>query len=229
MTEPEFEATRACVFDAYGTLFDVHSAVGRHAAALGEDATAFSALWRHKQLEYAWLRSLMEAYADFWQVTTDALDFALARFGVTDEHVRESLLDAYRELDAYPEVQSVLEELQRGGFDLAILSNGTPEMLASALAAAGLEQRISTALSAQELRLFKPRREVYALAVERLGLSPREICFLSSNAWDVHGAAHFGFRCVWVNRFGQPPEALPAGPVAVIETLEALPELLPHG
>lgn len=226
MADALLKATRACVFDAYGTLFDVHSAVARNAAALGDAATAVSAHWRQKQLEYTWLRALMGAYVDFRQVTADALDAALERHGVVDAALRDRLLDAYLTLDTYPEVPQVLGRLEAKGVPCAILSNGSEAMLEAAVGNAGLRRRFAALLSVHTLRTYKPNPSVYALATERLGVAPEEICFLSSNGWDVHGAAAFGFRCVWINRFGQPRERLPAGPVATIERLDGLLPLL---
>ncbi|NBC97329.1 MAG: haloacid dehalogenase type II [Deinococcus-Thermus bacterium] len=223
----ELATTRACVFDAYGTLFDVHSAVRRHQAALGDDAGAVSALWRQKQLEYTWLRTLMDAHADFWRLTEDALDVALERFGRgEDTELRARLLAAYRELGAYPEVAGTLRSLRDHGRATAILSNGAPDMLADAVAAAGLGGLLDAVLSVEDVGVFKPRAEVYALACDRLDLPPAAICFLSANGWDAHGAAHFGFRVVWINRFDQPTDRLPGAPVATIRTLDELPPLL---
>lgn len=231
MVIDELARTRACVFDAYGTLFDVHSAVRRHQSALGDEASAISALWRHKQLEYTWLRTLMGAHADFWTLTEDALDVALARYGVADEagDVRARLLQAYRELGAYPEVSATLRGLRADGRRTAILSNGAPAMLADAVAAGGLADLLEAVISVEEVGLFKPRPEVYALACARLELAPEDICFLSSNGWDAHGAAHYGFRVVWVNRFDQAVDRLPGEPVATIRTLDELPALLGDG
>ncbi len=218
--------TRACVFDAYGTLFDVHSAIGRYRARIGSEADALSALWRQKQLEYSWLRSLMGDYIPFWQITQDALDYALHRFGLDDGELRDSLVNAYLELQAYPEVDGVLRELRQQGRRLAILSNGSPEMLEAAVNGAQMGPHLEAVLSVDELRIFKPDPRVYQLACDRLGLDPHQIVFLSSNAWDAAGAASFGFRVVWINRFAQPWEYLPGAPEAEIRTLDELPPLL---
>ena len=221
-----FDSIHACVFDAYGTLFDVHSAVGRHRGRLGAHADAISALWRSKQLEYTWLRSLMGHHADFWQVTGDALDFALEHHDVADAALRDDLMQAYLALDCYPEVPGVLEKLKGGGQRLAILSNGSPEMLKSAVASAGLEALIEEVLSVEAVGIYKPDPRVYGLATERLGLAPGQISFQSSNAWDVAGAAVFGFRVAWINRFGQVRERLPGTADAELDTLSGLPGLL---
>jgi 2-haloacid dehalogenase len=217
---------RACVFDAYGTLFDVHSAVARLRPQIGGRADALSQLWRTKQLEYTWLRALMGRHCDFRRVTGDALDYALARMEMDPEPVRAPLMQAYLALDAYAEVPGMLERLRRGGLRLAILSNGEPEMLRAGAASAGIEGLLDAILSVEEVGIFKPHPKVYRLAVERLGVRPDEIAFLSSNAWDVHGAACFGLRPVWVNRFGAPPERLPGAAEHELADLAGLPELL---
>jgi len=217
---------RACVFDAYGTLFDVHSAVVRLRDRIGPKADDLSQLWRVKQLEYTWLRALMDRHADFWQVTGDALDHACARLGVDCTPVREPLMQAYRALEAYPEVPAVLEQLRRGGSKLAILSNGEPEMLAAGAESAGIDGLLDAVLSVEEVGVYKPHRKVYQLALGRLGVRADEIAFMSSNAWDVHGAACFGLRPVWINRLGAPRERLPEGPEHELKDLSGLPELI---
>jgi 2-haloacid dehalogenase len=215
----------ACVFDAYGTLFDVHSAVARLGARVGERADALSQLWRGKQLEYTWLRSLMGRHADFWQVTGDALDYALARTGV-DATLREPLLQAYLALDAYPEVPDTLQRLRAGGLKTAILSNGEPRMLRAAARSARIAELLDAILSVEEVGIFKPHPKVYQLALERLGVRPDQIAFQSSNAWDVSGAAAFGLRTVWINRQGLPPERLPGAAEHELRDLSGLPGLL---
>jgi 2-haloacid dehalogenase len=218
---------RACVFDAYGTLLDFNAAVAAESAALGDRGAELSALWRRKQLEYTWLRSLMRRHADFWQVTSEALDFGLEALGLQqDTGLRDRLLAAYRRLAPYPEVPAMLDALRRGGMRAAILSNGSPAMLEEGVAAAGIAGRLDHLLSVEEVGVFKPSPEVYHLATRRLGLAAHEIAFLSSNGWDVHGAASFGFRTLWVNRTGAPAERLPGAPVGVIPDLAELPRLL---
>ena len=226
MSNPAFADIGACVFDAYGTLFNVHSAVRRGGESLGDKADAVSALWRQKQLEYTWLRSLMGAHVDFWQVTSDGLDYALAANGIKDNKLQTRLMDLYLSLDAYPDVIDALTRLRAGGKKTAILSNGAPKMLNAAVASAGLTELLDEALSVEDVGIYKPDRRVYQLAVERLAIAPARICFVSTNAWDANGAAHFGFRVAWMNRFGQTPERLPGKPAAVIESLEELPALL---
>lgn len=217
---------RACVFDAYGTLFDVHSAVGKYRPQLGAIADQVSALWRTKQLEYTWLRSLMGRHADFWQITQDALDFALEMHRSDNAPLRRQLIEAYLRLDCYPEVPETLTQLKNRGFALAILSNGTPAMLAAAVDHSGIRPLISDIFSVEAVGVFKPHPRVYQLAVDGLNCAPGEIVFLSANAWDAAGAAAFGFRVAWVNRFGQNPERLPGRPAAELRDLADLLDLL---
>lgn len=227
MSGRALSAIAACAFDAYGTLFDVASAAARCADALGPKAAALSALWRQKQLEYTWLRSLMGRHADFRQVTGDGLDFALAQLGLDqDPALRRRLMDVYMTLDAYPEAAGVLAALKRAGFATAILSNGSPDMLEAASRSAGLAGHVDRLLSVEEVGIYKPHPSVYRLAVDRLGLPAARICFVSANGWDAAGAAAFGFRTVWVNRSRQGAERLPANPEAEIPTLAELPALL---
>lgn len=226
MTTATIPGIRACVFDAYGTLFDVHSAAARCRDALGDKSGALSETWRQKQLQYSWLRSLMRAHADFWHVTGDALDYAMASVGLDDPAIRKRLMDLYLSLEAYGEVPAVLRRLRQAGQATAILSNGAPAMLEAAVQSAGIGDDLDHVLSIEDVGIYKPDPRVYQLAVDRIGVQPAEICFLSSNAWDAHGAAHFGFRVAWCNRFGQPPERLPGQPDAEIRDLAALPALL---
>ena len=226
MAEAEISGIRACVFDAYGTLFDVHSAAARCRDDLGGKADALSDIWRQKQLQYTWLRSLMGTHADFWQVTGDALDFALAAVGLDDPPMRQRLMDLYLELDAYPEVPAMLGRLKASGVATAILSNGAPAMLDAAVRSAGLAGTLDHVLSVEDVGIFKPDPRVYQLAADRIGVAPGEICFQSSNAWDAYAASHFGFRVVWVNRFDQPPERIPGAPDRQLGDLSPLPELL---
>lgn len=216
----------ACVFDAYGTLFDVHSPVARMADALGDKADGVSRMWRDKQLQYTWLRSLMGAHADFAQVTADALDFALAAHGIADEALRGRLLALYRTLDAYGDARPCLAALRSRGLATAILSNGSPAMLAEATASAGLSDRLDAVLSVEEVGVYKPDPRVYRLAVERLGVAAPAICFVSTNPWDASGAAHFGCTVVRLNRFGAQPERLPGAIAATVASLDDLPALI---
>ena len=186
---------RAFVFDAYGTLFDVHAAIGRHRVAAGPDADRFSDIWRTKQLEYTWTLTLAGRYVDFWTLTERALDFALARFSSVDRALRPKLLDSYRTLDAFPDARAALR---------ALIGND-----------------IDDVLSVDSIRIYKPRAEAYALATARFKIEPSEVVFVSSNRWDVMGAGAFGFRTAWVNRANAPEEYEPA-PAATIADLNGL-------
>ena len=209
-------------FDAYGTLFDVHAAVRRHAAALGPDAGPFSALWRAKQLEYSWVRSLAGRYQDFWRLTEQALDFAFASFPTVDPALRPMLVEAYRRLDCFPEVPELIRGLKQDGKQLAILSNGTPAMLASAAAAAGLDGCFDAVLSVDAVRAYKADQRVYDLVTTHFRVYPDAVSFQSSNRWDVAGATAFGFRTVWINRTGAPDEYPDLPPAAILPSLEGL-------
>ncbi len=217
---------KACVFDAYGTLFDVHSAVNSLAEKVGPRHAELSATWRKKQLEYTWLRSLMNRYEDFWQVTGDALDYAMDECGLSDNALHADLMHAYLSLKPFPEVKAVLTLLKRSGIPTAILTNGSPAMIDAAVNSAGLNDVIDHNLSVHELNLYKPDNRVYQLAVDALGISAQSISFQSSNAWDASGAAAFGMQVVWINRYSQPPERLPGKPVAIFDNLSGLPGLV---
>ncbi|OQM75227.1 haloacid dehalogenase type II [Manganibacter manganicus] len=212
----------AFVFDAYGTLFDVHAAVRRHAGAIGPDGPLLSEIWRAKQLEYSWVRTLMGAYADFWQLTEQALDFAFAKVPSADPALRPQLLEAYRHLDCYPEVPGVLKALKSGGAKLAILSNGTPQMLESAVKSAALDHIIDDVFSVDAVGRFKTDPAVYEIVTNAWRLYPKAISFQSSNRWDVAGAAKAGFQTVWINRSGQPEEYGDLAPNLILPSLEGL-------
>jgi 2-haloacid dehalogenase len=212
----------AYIFDAYGTLFDVHAAVRRHAAAIGPDGQVLSDIWRAKQLEYSWVRTLMGAYSDFWKLTEEALDFALRKVPSADPRLRNDLLDAYWRLDCYSEVPHVLRSLKAGGARLGILSNGSPAMLESAVRSAAIDHVIDDVFSVDPIRRFKTDPAVYDLVTTNWRLYPSSISFQSSNRWDVAGAAKFGFRTVWVNRAGQPDEYRDLPPALILPSLEGL-------
>ncbi len=217
-----------CLFDAYGTLFDVSAAAEEKESALGDRWRVLSSLWRTKQIEYTWLRSLMGCHADFWRVTGDALDFALDTLGMEEPELRDELMALYKRLRAYPEVRGALGKLRRSRMRAAILSNGSPEMLDSAVRSADIGEYLEAVLSAEEVGVFKTHPSVYQLAVDRLGVPAGRICFFSSNAWDVAGASHFGYRVVWVNRFAQKKERVPHEIDAEIGSLEELEGVLAY-
>jgi len=216
----------ACVFDAYGTLFDVNAAAERCRAELGERFQPLAELWRTKQLQYTWLRGMMGDHAPFDRVTADALDYALAALKIENAALRDRLLGLYMTLDAYPDAKDALARLKRAGMRLAILSNGSPRMLEAAVAHAGLAPLLDAVLSVEDVKVFKPSPRVYRLGVERLGLPESRMAFMSSNAWDASAAARFGYRVVWVNRFGQPRERLTGEPEAEIRNLSELPDIV---
>lgn len=216
---------RAFVFDAYGTLFDVHAAIARHRDAAGPEADRFSEIWRLKQLEYAWMLSAAGHYVDFWTLTERALDYAFARVPSVDRALRATLLDAYFKLDAFPDARAALAALKAKGMRTAILSNGTPRMLEGAVAAAGIGGDLDAVLSVDAIRIYKPRMEVYALVTAAFKLAPTDVAFVSSNRWDIMGATAFGFRCIWVNRADAPEEYPEFAPVKVVRELSALATL----
>lgn len=203
-------AIQAVLFDVYGTLLDVHSAIAREGRELGAQADSVSRLWRQKQLEYTWVYSLRGEYRSFRELTAAALDFALLDFTGAGQDaspaLRARLLQAYEQLAPYPDVADALTQLHGRGLRLAALSNGDPDMLEAALASAGLRPRLDAVLSVAPLRIFKPDRRVYELGRAWAGVAPAEIAFVSSNAWDAGGAASFGFHTFWINRADQPAE-----------------------
>ncbi|URQ74205.1 MAG: haloacid dehalogenase type II [Candidatus Ochrobactrum gambitense] len=210
------------VFDAYGTLFDVHSAVRRHADKAGPDGRAFSELWRAKQLEYSWVLSLMGAYSDFWKLTEESLDFAFARYPSVDPSLRNDLLDAYWKLDCYPEVPAALKHLKDRGARLAILSNGSPAMLEAAVKSAALDVLLDDVVSVDAVRKYKTSPSAYELITMQWRLYPSAISFQSSNRWDVAGAVKFGMRGVWINRSNQPDEYRQFPPALILPSLQLL-------
>ncbi len=220
----KFSGTKACVFDAYGTLFDIHAPTASISSELGDDADAISNLWRMKQLHYTWLRSLMGTSTELWQVTGDALDHALEFHGVSDSAIRAKLMDLYMKLDAYPDAVAALDRLKSSGYATAILSNGSPDMLNAAVTSAGLAPKLDEVISVHDLGVYKPDMRVYQLVLDRLGVTKDQVCFVSSNGCDAWAASHFGFRVAWINRFEQAPERLPGGPTAVIDSLADLAE-----
>jgi 2-haloacid dehalogenase len=217
---------QACVFDAYGTLFDVNSAAHSAQDILQEKWHPLAELWRAKQLQYTWLRGLSGRHADFWQVTGDALDFAMSSLHLEDPAVRDRLMSLYLTLSTYPDVPETLRRLKAAGVKLAMLSNGTPAMLAAASTNAGIADLFDAVLSVEEVKVYKPHPSVYKLACDRLNVAAASICFLSSNGWDAYSAKAFGFRVLWCNRAGQAPERIPETPDGQIVTLAELPDIV---
>ena len=217
---------KACVFDAYGTLFDFAAAARECRDVLGDDVDKLTALWRDKQLQYTWLRAAQGRHADFWQVTGDALDFVLETLGIDKPGLRDRLMTLYLTLDTFPEVPDVLRQLKAAGMRTAILSNGSPRMLDAAVKGARLESLLDAVLSVEEVGVYKPHPKVYQLAVDRLSIPASAISFQSSNAWDAHAASAFGMQVVWCNRYGQRRERLPGTPNREVKSLTELPALV---
>jgi 2-haloacid dehalogenase len=220
---PPLQGIKAYIFDAYGTLFDVHTPILRALAALDDKAEPFALRWRDKQLQYAWLRSLMGVHADFWQITSDALDHTMQLYGIADPALHQKLMDLYLSLDSFEDAGSCLGALQRRGMRLAILSNGSPAMLDSVVRAAGLAGIFEKVISVEEVGIYKPSRRVYRHAQTVLKLAaPQEVCFVSANSWDAHAASSFGFQVAWINRTGAPADCIPGAPALTLDTLADL-------
>jgi 2-haloacid dehalogenase len=226
MNQKHLEGIKACVFDAYGTLFDYASAAAQCRGELGGKLEGLNTLWREKQLQYTWLRTLEGQHADFWTVTGDALDFTLEMMGIASPALRERLMTLYLTLDPFPEVPETLRRLKRAGFKNAILSNGTPQMLQRAVENAKIAPLLDAVLSVEEVGVYKPHPRVYQLAVDRLGIPREAILFQSANAWDAYAASAFGMRVVWCNRYDHKPERLPGKPDGVVQSLSELPALV---
>ena len=229
MDDAPLTGVNACLFDAYGTLFDFASAARNCREVPADKMASLTGLWRDKQLQYTWLRAVQEQHADFWQVTADALTYSLETLGLGQPGLHDRLMQLYLELEPFPEVIGVLHHLKRAGMPLAILSNGSPKMLDAAVTSAGLGRYFDAVLSVEEVGVFKPHRKVYQLAVDRLGVPARSIAFQSSNAWDAYAASAFGMQVVWCNRYDQRREWLPGRPDREIKTLAELPPLVGAG
>lgn len=218
---------RTCVFDAYGTLLDVNSAVIRNAVSVGEAGDQLTALWRQRQLEYTWTRSLMKRYTDFWAITEEALDYALETLSLHEKPgLKQALMKSFLELGTYPDVAPALQQIKTLGFGTAVLSNGTLHMLLQAIQVSDLLRHVDLCLSVDELKVYKPDPSVYHYACERLGIPPAQVCFVSSNVWDLAGAASVGFNVVRLNRNNQPREYKFAPVHTEIHSLSELPALL---
>ena len=210
------------VFDAYGTLFDVHAAIARYSAEAGPDAARMSEIWRSKQLEYSWTLTLAGHYTEFWTLTERALDYALARVPSVDKVLKSKLLEAYFKLDAFPDAKAALRALKATGHKTGILSNGSPNMLNGAVEAAGVGGDLDAVLSVDALKMFKPRPEVYRLVTDHFRCAPADVTFVSSNRWDVMAGVSVGFRGLWVNRSQMPDEYLEFPPAKIVANLSSL-------
>ncbi|WP_421780124.1 haloacid dehalogenase type II [Kiloniella litopenaei] len=222
MTAPNI---KAFIFDAYGTLLDVHSAVRKMSDEIGPDAQNISEIWRTKQLEYSWLRSMMQAHSDFWQVTSDALTYAMKYHGIENRKLHDKLMNMYLNLTAYKDAVTTLKEIKNHKYPTLVLSNGSQGMLNKSIENAGLQPLLDKAISIDEVGVYKPSPKVYELGTDYVQCKPEEILFVSANAWDVAGANHFGYRVAWINRFKRPPEILPGKPEFIIESLSELEQL----
>lgn len=220
-----------CIFDAYGTLFDVSAAARRAASEpdhrdIADDWPRIAEFWRQKQLQYSWIRAITGAHTDFWQVTQDGLDWTLEKTGHTgDAQLRERLLALYWELQAYPEVPAMLAALKQAGLNTAILSNGSPGMLEGAIKSAGIGDMLDDCLSVESVGIFKPNGQVYDLVTDRFGCTKAQVLFVSSNGWDAAAAKGYGFTTAWVNRGGDPVDRLPWKPDTVLTDLSGIPDL----
>ena len=215
-----------CAFDAYGTLFNLGAMASLCERTLGDRGRALIQDWRHKQLEYTWLRSLMGRHTDFWHIIGESLDYAMKAMGVDDPVLRSRLMETYLAPTAFPDAKPCLEAMAAAGHRLAILSNASPSMLLSATKATGIDHLLEAVLSIEEAGVFKPHPSAYGLVPDRFECQPAQVAFISTNGWDAAGAGAFGFRVIWVNRRGLPHDILPASPHATVDSLVELPDLL---
>ena len=218
--------TKVCIFDAYGTLFDVNAACRELSLDVGDKWQDLANLWRLRQVEYTWLRNSMNEYIDFWEITSGALDYAMEVLDIYDKKLREQLLELYLKLEAYPEVKEILQKLKDKNFRTGILSNGSKQMLDSAVKNANIEDLLDVVISVEECKIYKPSSEVYDLVEKKTEIKKDNVTFFSSNAWDMHAAANYGFKTIWVNRFDGVLERLPGKPSAIVKTLNNIDELI---
>ena len=216
---------KACIFDAYGTLFDVNAACRELSKEVGDSWEQLASLWRLRQVEYTWLRNSMDQYIDFWQITSDALDYAMETLGIENNELREQLLNLYLKLEAYPEVKVLLTKLKQRGLKTGILSNGSMKMLNSAVDNANIREYLDEILSVEECEIYKPSSKVYDLVKIKMQINKENVLFFSSNAWDMHAASNYGFKTIWVNRFNNKLERLPGKPINIVNSLEKIDEI----
>ena len=217
---------KACVFDAYGTLFDVNAACRELSKEVGDNWENLASLWRLRQVEYTWLRNSMDEYIDFWQITSDALDYAMETLGIENNELREELLNLYLKLEAYPEVNDLLKKLKQRGLMTGILSNGSMKMLNSAVDNANIREYLDEILSVEECKIYKPSSKVYDLVKIKMQIGKENVLFFSSNAWDMHAASNYGFKTIWVNRFNAKLERLPGKPIDIVNSLDKIDEII---
>lgn len=217
---------KACIFDAYGTLFDVNSACRELSKEVGHNWESLASLWRLRQVEYTWLRNSMNEYIDFWQITSDALDYAMETLEIENIKLKQDLLALYLKLEAYPEVKDLLKKLKQKGFKTGILSNGSMKMLNSAVDNANIRDLLDGILSVEECEIYKPSKKVYDLVEKNMKVKKENVMFFSSNAWDMHAASNYGFNTIWVNRFNAKLERLPGKPNNIVNSLEKIDEII---
>ena len=217
--------TKAVVFDAYGTLFDVNSAAKKCKNKIGDKWEMFANFWRTTQLEYTWLRSLMKRHKDFWQITEDSLDKSMSVYNI-DKSLRDDLLNLYKVLSPYPEVEEVLKSLKKKNLKLCILSNGTPELLNELVSSNNLKNLFDKIFSIEEVKVYKPDARVYELPIKKFNIQPKEITFLSANTWDVSGGGNYGYNSIWVNRNNSQFDFLDYQPKNEISNLSHLLDIL---
>tara|TARA_B100001063_G_scaffold215210_1_gene216007 strand:+ start:269 stop:934 length:666 start_codon:yes stop_codon:yes gene_type:complete len=218
--------TKACIFDAYGTLFDVNAACRELSLDVGDKWQDLANLWRLRQVEYTWLRNSMNEYVDFWEITSNALDYAMEVLNIKNIKLRDQLLELYLKLEAYPEVKKVLGKLKDKKFRTGILSNGSRKMLDSAVKNAKIENLLDVVISVEECKIYKPSSKVYDLVKIKTNIHKDKVTFFSSNAWDMHAAANYGFKTIWVNRFQGKLERLPGKPNAIVKSLDNIDQLI---
>ena len=218
--------TKVCVFDAYGTLFDVNAACRELSKEVGEQWEELATLWRLRQVEYTWLRNSMNEYVNFWKITEHALEYAMEVLNIQNDKLKNDLLELYLKLEAYPEVRKMLNQLRDKGYKTGILSNGNEEMLDSAVKNAQIENLLDEIISVERCKVYKPNSEVYKLVTDVFEVKKEEVAFFSSNAWDMHAAANYGFKTIWVNRFNGKLERLPGSPSAIVDNLKGITEIV---
>jgi len=217
----KIENIKVCAFDAYGTCFDINSAAMGLANKIGKDWLAFSSTWRTVQLEYTWLRSLMKRYVDFWKVTEDSLEYAMESHGI-DKDFKNELLNLYKKLNPYPELKDCLKSLKSKKLKICILSNGSTDLLKQLISNAGVQELFDDLISVEDVKIFKPDPQVYELVTKKYICKPEEVCFMSSNTWDIVGGGLFGYQTVWVDRFNKKFDKLDYKPNMQIKNLSEL-------
>ena len=220
------EKIKVCIFDAYGTLFDVNAACRELSKEVGEKWKELATLWRLRQVEYTWLRNSMNEYIDFWKITENALDYAMEFLNIDNKILKNNLLELYLKLEAYPEVEMVLTQLKEKGLKTGILSNGNEEMLERAVKNAKIGNLLDEIISVERCKVYKPSSKVYDLVKDAFQVNNDEVAFFSSNAWDMHAAANYGFKTIWINRFNGRLERLPGRPEAIIKNLDGIVQIL---